>query len=307
MRSAQLNAFLPLMENGGGGDHQPWTVGGDDDKNIVNWYRDLVVQHTRLSPYQLTTGSGALEGGYSSLKPLSPKQEAKISGKGVFPTLGFKSPATFSYQLGDNVVVHPVLTAATPKVDGVFNETATVSVDMVFPGGSEEVWLDWKKPFCLEMSQKGGAKVARELTADQYAVYVKQNSMMPLLESKSMGTKVAAWKDLDVNDVNTFSWFKPIFSTDVTKADLREPKESGPGYTARGSWQSEKELTVTVSAHSGPVAVSIVGVLVGNPLPSYTVSFNGAKCTTVEDKALKSIDVVCGDISHGVSINFKFI
>ena len=24
LRSAQLNAFLPLMENGGGGEHRPW-------------------------------------------------------------------------------------------------------------------------------------------------------------------------------------------------------------------------------------------------------------------------------------------
>ena len=48
LRSAQLNAFLPLMENGGAGEHRPWMVNGGDEE-ITAVYRELVNHHTRLA------------------------------------------------------------------------------------------------------------------------------------------------------------------------------------------------------------------------------------------------------------------
>lgn len=58
LRSAQLNAFLPLMENGGGGEHRPWMY---EEKYVVPVYRKFVNQHYRLSAYLLTNGANAVD------------------------------------------------------------------------------------------------------------------------------------------------------------------------------------------------------------------------------------------------------
>ncbi len=58
LRSAQLNAFLPLMENGGGGEHRPWMY---EEKYVVPVYRKFVHQHYRLSAYLLTNGANAVD------------------------------------------------------------------------------------------------------------------------------------------------------------------------------------------------------------------------------------------------------
>lgn len=58
LRSAQLNAFLPLMENGGGGEHRPWMY---TEKEVVPVYRKFVAQHYRLSAYLHTNGANAVD------------------------------------------------------------------------------------------------------------------------------------------------------------------------------------------------------------------------------------------------------
>lgn len=62
LRSAQLNAFLPLMENGGGGEHRPWMFTGEGDKVVVPVYRKFVNQHYRLSAYLHTNGANSVDG-----------------------------------------------------------------------------------------------------------------------------------------------------------------------------------------------------------------------------------------------------
>ncbi len=68
LRSAQLNAFLPLMENGGGGEHRPWLY---DEKEVVPVYRKFVNQHYRLSAYLLTNGANSVDGKFYSSLSLS--------------------------------------------------------------------------------------------------------------------------------------------------------------------------------------------------------------------------------------------
>jgi alpha-glucosidase (family GH31 glycosyl hydrolase) len=53
LRWAQYGAFLPLMENGGGGEHRPWMY----DEETTDIYRAFVQEHYRLIPYFMTTGS----------------------------------------------------------------------------------------------------------------------------------------------------------------------------------------------------------------------------------------------------------
>lgn len=52
LRWAQYGAFLPLMENGGGGEHRPWMY--DDETTDI--YRKYVNEHYRLIPYLMNNG-----------------------------------------------------------------------------------------------------------------------------------------------------------------------------------------------------------------------------------------------------------
>jgi alpha-glucosidase (family GH31 glycosyl hydrolase) len=58
LRSAQLNAFLPLMENGGGGEHRPWMY---DEEVVVPVYRKFVNEHYRLGAYLHTNGANSVD------------------------------------------------------------------------------------------------------------------------------------------------------------------------------------------------------------------------------------------------------
>ena len=53
VRWAQYGAFMPFMENGGGGEHRPLMY----DQETLDIYRSFVMQHYRLIPYLMTTGA----------------------------------------------------------------------------------------------------------------------------------------------------------------------------------------------------------------------------------------------------------
>jgi len=63
LRWAQLGAVSPLMENGGGGRHEPWVF----DDEAVEVYRDAVLLHEALRPYLDREGAAALRDGRSLL------------------------------------------------------------------------------------------------------------------------------------------------------------------------------------------------------------------------------------------------
>lgn len=65
-----MGSFVPLMENGGNGEHFPWNY----DMETVQIYRRYVNFHTELIPFFLTAGSNALENKRSVMKPLNRRQ-----------------------------------------------------------------------------------------------------------------------------------------------------------------------------------------------------------------------------------------
>jgi alpha-glucosidase (family GH31 glycosyl hydrolase) len=71
LRWAQLNAFLPLFENGGNNDHTPWSFDEAGSTAITDAYRRLVNAHYALGPYFLSTGTTAFSSGISALTPTS--------------------------------------------------------------------------------------------------------------------------------------------------------------------------------------------------------------------------------------------
>jgi len=104
LRWAQLGAFSPVMENGGGGDHWPWKW--DDETTEI--YRGLVDLHHAMLPWLLERGA------------IAQSEDRSL--------MTFLDDQDYAYLLGDDVLVAPVLT-----------EDGTVSVS--FPKGRQWRWL----------------------------------------------------------------------------------------------------------------------------------------------------------------------
>jgi alpha-glucosidase (family GH31 glycosyl hydrolase) len=96
IRWAQLGAFTPVMENGGGGLHAPWEF----DEDTVDIYRRFVQLHMALVPYLDAHGAVAFHEGGSLME--------------------FTDEATYSYLLGPDVFVMPILSegavSASPQL-----------------------------------------------------------------------------------------------------------------------------------------------------------------------------------------------
>ena len=110
IRWAQLGAFCPVMENGGGGEHRPWMF----DNETCDIYRKFVYLHDELLPYIYSQAAYS----YELVKPT------------MRPQLG-----TYEYLLGDDLLVAPIFeegntrTVVFPKGDWIymFDQTKTYS------------------------------------------------------------------------------------------------------------------------------------------------------------------------------------
>lgn len=104
LRWAQLGALCPVMENGGGGEHRPWTF----DEETTSIYRSFVLLHHALLPYLDTEGAKAFAEGRSLMT--------------------FTSDVTYTYLLGPDVFVAPFLEEGT-------------QIEVRFPEEGEWRWL----------------------------------------------------------------------------------------------------------------------------------------------------------------------
>ena len=108
IRWAQLGAFCPVMENGGGGEHRPWMF----DEETTDIYRKFVMLHHELIPYIYSQAAYS----YELVKPT------------MRPQAG-----TYQYLLGDDILVAPMFeegserTVVFPKGEWIdmFDETKT--------------------------------------------------------------------------------------------------------------------------------------------------------------------------------------
>ncbi len=104
IRWAQLGAFCPVMENGGGGEHRPWMF----DEETADIYRDLVDLHHALLPYLMEEGGRAFAEGTSLMT--------------------FLDEDTFEYMLGRDVFVAPMIEPGTSR-------------QVTFPADGDWQWL----------------------------------------------------------------------------------------------------------------------------------------------------------------------
>jgi alpha-glucosidase (family GH31 glycosyl hydrolase) len=110
IRWAQLGAFSPIMENGGGGEHRPWMF----DEETTDIYREFVGLHYVLLPYLMKHGAVAFENGTSLTTYLT--------------------RADYTYLLGPDVFVAPMLEEGTSRT-------------LSFPEGSWVYLFDASKTF----------------------------------------------------------------------------------------------------------------------------------------------------------------
>ncbi len=104
VRWAQLGAFSPIMENGGGGEHRPWKF----DAQTLDVYRKSTKMHHQLTDYFMRNSMTY----YNTKKSL----------------MSFFNKTDYSYLLGPDIFVAPIL-----------SQSNTVTVN--FPAGSTWVYL----------------------------------------------------------------------------------------------------------------------------------------------------------------------
>jgi alpha-glucosidase (family GH31 glycosyl hydrolase) len=85
IRWSQLGALVPLMENGGRGEHRPWVLGED----VLENYRYYAKLHRELVPYLYSAGV-----------------DAHIGGP---PIIRNANPRLAQYELGQDLLVAPIL------------------------------------------------------------------------------------------------------------------------------------------------------------------------------------------------------
>ena len=86
LRWAQLGAFTPIMENGGGGEHRPWMYDEPGQTDATDIYRDFVRLHYALIPYISSQVAYSYETHQPTMRP---------------------SSGVYQYMLGDSLLVAP--------------------------------------------------------------------------------------------------------------------------------------------------------------------------------------------------------
>lgn len=277
IRWAQFGAFIPLMENGGGGEHRPWMF----DEETVDIYRKFVLEHYRMIPYLMTTGMESMEsaGMKSSITPLAVKETEDYFNP---------QPSTYSYLLGNDILVHPVV-----------NEKSVV--EMTFPVGAD-TWLSWWAPTSARLAIDG--KDTEEyvlphiVSMDSYPVYVRRNALLPLDKTPVPVSQ----KDEDTTLL--FTWFCPDASTTALtcSATVREPASVGNGMVGTTSLSVEGVFTGSISAHldnKQPVGFHLIGVT--GPTAVTTLPAE-AGCGWEFDPVGSTLNIECSDLSQGVTV-----
>ena len=109
LRWAQLGAFCPIMENGGGGEHRPWMYDGE----ATDIYRKFVKLHYELIPYIQSQVAYSYERHLPTMRP----------------TLGY-----YQYMLGDDIFVAPMVEEGNERT-------------IVFPAGEWIYLFDESKTY----------------------------------------------------------------------------------------------------------------------------------------------------------------
>jgi alpha-glucosidase (family GH31 glycosyl hydrolase) len=277
IRWAQFGAFLPFMENGGGGEHRPWMY----DEEVTAIYKAYVLEHYRLIPYLMSAGmeSMASQGTKSAVTPMAEK------GADV-PDYENPQPSTYSYLLGKDLLVHPVL-----------NDKS--AVEMTFPAGCPNtVWLDWFAPMDRSRAVQGQEAAFTQWTHPDmasYPVYVRKAALLPLQSTPEEEDAI-------------FTWFAPDPATGAgagtdtdplqRSASVPQPASIGPGLVGTTALTQAGAFTGTLSAHPDMKSGwKLLGVTRPEATSSSPVELS---CAWEYDEGGAALTVLCPDLSQGV-------
>jgi alpha-glucosidase (family GH31 glycosyl hydrolase) len=145
LRWAGLGAFSPVMENGGGGAHEPWKF----SEQATAAYKGFADLHHALVPYLMATGARAFAEEASMLRFLD--DEAHEAGVATYD---------FRYRIGDDLFVQPVLASGT-------------SVTVTMPDEGRWTWL-----FGDHATYDAGATVTLDVPLDAYPAFVREGTTL---------------------------------------------------------------------------------------------------------------------------------
>jgi hypothetical protein len=240
VRWAQLNTFLPLLENGGNDDHTPWAYDSPGTTDVTDIYRGLVATHYELGPYLLATGTAAYAAGVSAITPSS-------SPPANFP--GIIEPdriKDWSYSLGSSYFVVPVVDANTTVV------AVTLPV-----GGS---WFEYYDPSRVH---NGGSSFLYSVPLARFPVFVRTGEMLPLHVSTPQG--LVPHGDESYASALTLLWHVPYQrSSSVLRSSAVVYEFQPLNGTVATCALSEGMLLCTVAPYARDVIVIVRGVEAAN-------------------------------------------
>ncbi len=137
IRWAQLGAFTPIMENGGGGEHRPWKF----DEETLEIYRTYAKLHHKLVPFLNEKGSTFYQEGKSLTQ--------------------FISKEDYSYILAVDIFVAPMLDEGQSR-------------SLTLPEKPEDT--RWVYLFDTTKVYNAGETVDLEVPLDEFPVFVKEDS-----------------------------------------------------------------------------------------------------------------------------------
>lgn len=244
------------------------------DEETVDIYRKFVKEHYRLIPYLTYNGMTSMSsnGTLPALRPLAARPEGT-------PDYFNPQPSSYSYRLGDDILVHPVL-----------NEKSIV--EMTFPAGENDVWLSWWAPTDSSLNVYGKDAeytfISRPVPFDSYPVYVRRGALLALKEGPE-------------DDAATlFHWFCPTDSDGTATATVYETPSVGPGMVGTASLSAEGVFEGTVTAHEGyPTGWKLVGV---SDASDVLFSPTEADCSRSYNADAMELSLMCTDASMGIKV-----
>lgn len=138
IRWAQLGAFSPVMENGGGGEHRPWEFDPETTGETTEIYRKFTKIHYALIPYLMEEGAKAYEK-ESSLMTFIEDNEDR-------------------YLLGPDILVAPMLEPGTSRA-------------VKFPEDGDWVYL-----FDRSKIHSGGTESSLNIPLSEFPVFLRRGS-----------------------------------------------------------------------------------------------------------------------------------
>ena len=138
IRWAQMGAFSPIMENGGGGEHRPWQF----DIETLNIYRKFAKLHHAMVPYFMQAAAAAYQANKSMVY--------------------FFNKTDYSYLIGNDLFTAPFLASG-------------ININVTFPPGSDN-WVyvfDTTKVYA-----GGSTGINLTIPLDEFPAFIKQGTTL---------------------------------------------------------------------------------------------------------------------------------